>query len=296
MIERTSILREPIKIRKAIVRDFCSCWGMKVLSVDGLPHLLIADGVPDINIGGFLNSVDDCIGFYISEDEEVGMSKVRMLAGFGLPVMYGIRDCISMEMVETLSIVAHSSIQINANSDSWVIPWELRETLAYAKDYKVSSMLNLEYLPHLTKRLDLYENLEKVRNIVKHVVVHFPVVPDDEFNQKKPTWEDECQGSVALFKHYYMPDVPSRSWVIKPRYQQELISELREFLSLRKITLEVVGDQLVTEARVKTADQGYSKYPMGMRSFFYTKEGVNFVQTNDYPTSVCSKCGKSIFM
>ena len=168
--------------------------------------------------------------------------------------------------------------------------------MSYAKDYKVSTFLNLEYVPHLTKRLDLYENLEKVRNVVKHVVIYFPVLADDLFNQCKATWEEECQGSVALFKHYYMPDVPSRSWVIKPRYQKELISEIQEFLSLRKITLEVVGEPVGTEARVKTADQGYSKYPLGMRSFFYAKEGNKFMESQEYPSSICSKCGKSIFM
>lgn len=295
MIVRTPVSRIPIKIRKSIVRDFCSCWGLTVLAIDGLPHLVIGDGASHSDIKNFLDSVDCCTGFYFSEPEEDCASKISLVSEYGLPITLRTDKRITDGMMAILASLPHSAIHVSMESSRNFLPFSVRLMLSEAKSLKVVSAVQIEYKPHLTKKLNLLDSLDSVKNYISHVLVSYPDIDDIEYNRVKSQWEQVSPGAVESFKHYYMPDVHSRSWTLKPRYRQEITSMMDDYLKPRKVTLEVVGDSKASSNRVRLDYAGLSSNPLGMRPFLYKKEDGRFVETHNFEGHTCPKCNLNIF-
>lgn len=304
MTVRTSIKRIPIKIRNPIHKEYCDCWNMKIYSIDGIPHLIMGDSLSIEEMQSFLDTVDYCVGFYFSQHISKCRDKVILALSKGLPVTIRTKTVLPNDVLEALREVPHSAIHVSIDflddfprkrlePDSSDI-FALREMMFLAKSWKIFLVLCIDYKPHLVPKLDVYEMVDITKNYVSHTLVRFPPIPDEEFYRVKYQWESIKPSSIELFKQYYMPNVPNRTWEIRPKYEKMFTNELLEYLRCRKINMEVVKGHH-SNNRIRHETSGLSELPLGMKPFFYGKVNGTFKETEMTPDQRCQKCGKPIF-
>jgi hypothetical protein len=304
MVVRTPVKRMSIKIRKPIHKEYCNCWNMKIYSIDGIPHLVVGDYFSIEEMQAFLDSVDCCVGFYFSQPINKCKDKIMLALDKGLPVTIETKTVLPNDVLEGLRRVPHSAIHVSINfledfprkrlepgsSDIF----SLREMMFLAKSWKIFVALCIDYKPHLVPKLDVYEIVDITKNYVSHAFLRFPTVPDEEFYEVKYQWEAIKPSSIELFKQYYMPNVPDRTWEIRPKYERMFINELQEYLKCKKIDMEVVKSH-DSSNRIRHEMSGLSELPLGMKPFFYEKVDGVFKETEMTPDQRCQKCEKPIF-
>lgn len=302
MIERTPIRRVPIRLRKAIHKEFCKCYNTKVMSVNGVPHLLMADSMTLSDIENFLSDVQVSTPVYFSSADM--LDKARLFLDKGIPVTVKTSRVLTNYELEMLRKVPHCAVHLSMKfldgfirsrlDSSSPDPSAFREMAFLAKSWKIFLALDVEYYPHLMKKLDLFEIVEMYKNLVSHVLLRFPTFTDEELRGTHITqWEALSLKYIEDFKHYYMPIVPERSWEVKPRYQQEFISELSDFIKVKRLGLEVV--EWDDDDRVRHQSTGLSDLALGIKPFMYVREGDTFVKAPVSEEEPCGKCGKTIF-
>lgn len=305
MIIRTPITRVPIKIRKPIHRQFCKCWGLQVFSIDGVPQFINGDKFTSVvHLMDFLDATPACLPVHFSEYDNSLDPLIGLCINSGIPVVIRTNKVLPHYILEELRKVPHSGIQISINFLDDLMrnrlgrgasaPSDLREMISLAKSWKIFVSLSVEYQPHLVSKLDLYEIVDMVKNYVSHILISYPSFSDVLYHEIKGGWESLKHGSSDRFKQYFMPEVPTRTWVIRPRYKEEFTSGLSDFLKGKKITLEVL-DQYEESNRVRHIPSGLSDLPLGIRPFFYEKVEGTFRKTDSPEGFICPKCEKPIF-
>lgn len=299
-----TIVRKAIKLRTPIQLDYCDCWGVKILSANGIPYLSVADGTPIENIRRMLE-LEQSIGYYFSEPIEDCMDKVLLVLSQNIPVTIKTNKVLPDKLLQMMHNVAHSSIHVSINyldersrlvldpgSDSLS---DMKEMLFNAKSLKIFTVLTMKYIPHLVPRLDVYEIIDMVKNQVSHMTVEFPVVSDQSFySTYKSKWEAHKPSSLDLFRQYFTADVPSRAWEVRPKYKKVILKELQDYIKDKKIGIEVMNLH-ESNNRIRHALSGMSELPLGMRPFWYQKEEGIFKHTLESPKQICPMCQKPIF-
>ena len=213
MESEVEIVRSPIKIRKPILRSFCSCWSpnFNVAYVDGAPHYIVVNGTQE-DVHQFIESVVQSLSFFVSDSNKEFSGVIGEVVKCGLPIKVGLtRVSITEELIASMSSVPHSSISIGITENTVVVPQDLRMLLSIAKDWKVSSSLRIQYAPHLLRKLDLFDLIDRVKNFISHVEIIYPTYSDDLYqSQLHHSWSE---GVVDKFRDAYCPDVTSRSRV-----------------------------------------------------------------------------------
>lgn len=301
----TDIIRVPIKIRKAIQKDYCSCWGTKVFSVDDVPFLTIVDDVPIETLAEMLNTLDSSTGFYIQKPlNKETEQKVLMILSHKLPVTINTSKVLPDHIIEAMTTVPHSSIHASINfldysTGNKIEPADtiddIRDMLYYAKNHKVFTVLSIKYYPHLVPKLDLFEVVDRVKNQVSHIVMEFPEITDEiYYTHYKTLWEALVPNSLELFRKYYQANVLKRSWEIKPKYIKEFMKDMQLFIKPKKLGMEVM-ENFESDNRIRHKLSGMVELPLGMRPFWYKKVDDVFEKVEDVPSQDCPKCLKPIF-
>jgi hypothetical protein len=301
---RTPIKRAPIKLRKSIHQDFCTCWGIKVFSIDGVPYLVIGDGVPLEQLKQYLDTIETCVGVYFSEPLCDCTQKVTKCLQYGLPVTLRTSEVVPMEILELMREVPHSAIHISidplilslgsslGNNLGKVKP--LREMMFLAKSWKIFVGICVEYRPLVMKKLDLYEVINLARNQASHLSVSFPAIADDDYHLNKSKWDDVYPGSSTRLKKFYTAEVSTRSWRVNSVFRKEFLSGLTSYLKERKMTLEVFEDDTNVD-RIRHLSSGICNTVTGMKAFFYEKYEGEFTEVSNIENCVCPRC-KKIFL
>jgi hypothetical protein len=305
MTTRTPIERVPIKIRKPIHKEFCSCWNSKVLSITGVPYLVMGDDLSIEELSEMLDSLEASVGFFFANHISESKDKIMLVLSKKLPVTIRTKCVLPTDMIDALRAVPHSSIQVSINFldeflRSRLEPessdlFDLREMMSLAKSYKIFVVLVMDYVPHLVSKLDLYEIVDMTKNYISHMMLRYPEVRDEDlYSRHRSEWEALKPSYSDLFKQFYVANVPCRTWNIRPKYEKILTKELQDYLKPKKVGLEV-SNWWVSHNRVRHEVSGLCDLPMGMRHFYYQKEDGVFVKVPEMLEQICKTCDLPMF-
>lgn len=303
MVLRTSVLRTPIRLRKPIHKEYCDCYGIGVMSIDGVPSMILGDGVDDRKLHEFLCETDYAATVYFTEDISQCYDSVMICLLLKIPVVIKTNKALPTQVLEEMRKVPHSGIHVSIDflDDSLrtsLVPGasdisSLREMLFLAKSWKIFLALSVEYHPHLMSKLDLMEIVDLVKNYTSHMFLQFPRISDEYMHQTRATWESLRPGCMDLFKKYFQADVPSRRWYVKEQYKSALSQEIKEYLRGKKVSVETT-DWDVGDKRIRHISSGLCKMPLGMRVFTFGKDNGIFVEAQLEGECTCNKCSLPI--
>lgn len=305
MIMRTPVTRVPIKLRQPIHKDFCKCWGIQVFSIEGIPQFINGDKFTSpVHLMEFLDEVTECLPIHFEYHDSSVDRMIGLCISRGIPVVVKTNKVLPQHILSELRKVPHSGIQISINFLDGLMRNRLErgasevediwQMISLAKSWKIFVTLVVEHHPHLVSKLDLFEIISMVKNYISHILISYPSFSDDSFHELKGRWESLSYGSSERFKQCYMANVPTRTWVIRPKYKEDMTASLVEFLKTKKIGLEVLSGDY-NEDRIRHMNSGISDLPLGIRPFFYGKDGDIFREIESVEGSTCSKCEKPIF-
>lgn len=294
-MERTPIKRVPIKIRKAIQKEYCECYNAAVMTADGIPQLIIGDNLSHDDLDKYLSEVKVSTPMYFSHP--FTMNYVRCLEK-GLPITVRTNRVLGNDILNLMSDVPHCAIHVCINSlnsefnnDSIDNLWNMMHV---AKGKKIHLVLETEYMPHLVHKLDLYELVSMTKNLVNHMLLSFPIITDRDYHMNIDRWEEITPDAHELFRSIYVPNVPTRSWEVKAKYQQEIVSGLQDFIKAKRISLELLHIE-GEDGRIRHTSL-HEGLPLGIRPFMYTNVDGMFVKTQVEEEEPCITCGKTIFL
>lgn len=294
-MNRIPIIRKAIKLRHPIQKDFCSCHGVGVLTVEGQPHIVMADGITDECMAQYLDTVQQSTGIYFSDDIEECRGKVYMCINKGLPVTIRTSTALNVEILEKLREVPHSGIHVSIDflqrpigislENLFSEVRTLREMMFLAKSWGIFVGVVIDYFPHIISKLDLFEVCEMLKGLSSHVMITFPDVTDDLYHVMRDDWYN--------FKEFYHPVVKDRLWSINGTYKREFLEHLKIFLKTRKMSLENIDISMQT--RIRHIPTGLSDLVLGINPFYFQKgqEGV-FEPTRELEESPCPICKKTL--
>lgn len=287
-MERNTVTRSAIKLRRAIHRDYCSCWGKSIV-VDGVPYYLCIDNISTEELENFLDYTDKCVSLYTKEPLEHSKCKIEMALSRGLPVVINTSEAVPESIIDSMQKIAHCAIHFHLDYTDKHIEESIQCMMSHAKTFKVAVVLESEYIPHLMKKLDLFEVIEDCKNYISHVMLRFPIISDLELHKHIDDWD------LDKFKASYQPEVMDRKWKIKHRVRHEFITALELFSRYKNISLEVIESCEYLSDRTKYDTSGLSALPTGMRQFSYSKVDDVFCES-PISSFICPKCGKSLFI
>jgi len=164
------IKRVPIKIRKPILLDTCTCYGQKVIAINGEPKLIEIDSK---QASDMMNDVASMlpISIYnrpdVKELEEIMKYKVPAHVWVGNDIDYG------FEVLTRIKDVPHSVMIFKAGHTMDFV--KLRELLSLAKTHKVMTTMWLAFLPNTTSKIELFSEIEQVKNFISHLLIQGPI-------------------------------------------------------------------------------------------------------------------------
>jgi hypothetical protein len=294
-MDRIPVTRKAIRLRQPIHKDFCSCHGVGVLTVEGKPHLVMADGLSNERMASYLNTVQQSTGIYFSEDIEECRQKIDMCIDSGLPVTIRTSTALSTEVLEKLKKVPHSGIHVSIDflqrpigislEDLFSEVRTLREMMFLAKSWGIFVGVVINYFPHIISKLDLFEVCEMLKGLSRHIMITFPDISDDLYHVMQEEW--------YTFKEFYHPVVSGRVWSINASYKKEFLDHLKTFLKSRKMSLEDINISM--QSRIRHIPTGLSDLVIGINPFYFQKEqsGI-FKPTQELDESPCPNCGRTL--
>lgn len=297
--------RTPIKIRKSVYRDYCDCHDVGVFMVSGVPQLTVVDGLSDEQFLALLDDKDLMTGIYMSEPVDQCWNKLQTAIQRGLPVTLRTEKPVSEAVLEQLRQVPHSALHLATGFTENPLLAKIslgcpvvsfREMAALAKSYKIHIGLHLMYMPHLVDRLDLYEAVDIMKNYVGHIILTLPDIPDDTMRSMITAWECVKPSSIPQFKKFYQARVFDRTWQVKPKHREEIVSGLADFIKAKKITAELIGG-FPNQHRTRHVPLGSSN-PLGMSTYLYEKTDKGMFQrvSGQAYESNCGQCGKTLYL
>jgi len=303
MMDRSPVMRKSIKIRRSIFKDYCNCHDVQVFSSGATPYLLNVDRLTFEELHLLLSGLDVCTPIYMSDTSEL-RDKAELCLNYGLPVTIRTNRVLPESLLEKMKAVPHSALHVSIkfldpfirsrlDSDASA-PSDLQPMMRLAKSWKIFQALVIEYQPYLVANLDTMEIVEMVKNHIRHVIVEFPVLDDMYVRSELPRWEVLGSDYDAKFRHFCEPNPPTRSWSIKPKFQQEFFTELSEFSKAKRLSIEAIEWKVNDRTRHAGTIEDY---PLGMRPFMYRKgEDGRFVETVVDRERPCSECGRTLFI
>jgi DNA repair photolyase len=296
MVERVPIVRQSIKIRKPIQKDFCRCHKVGVVVVNGIPQLVTADEMSPTDMSKYLDSVSLTTPVYFHEYTYINRESMIECLDRNIPVTIRTEDVLDEEILRRLSSVPHSGIHVSidflegsyTNFVEDLAPRldSLRKMMFLAKSWKIFIGLVVSFLPHITNKLDLYEVCEALKNCSSHVMISFPEIPDIVYNDRKHEWPN--------FKTYYQPYIPDRSWIVKESCRKSTLEDLNTFLSSRKMSIENISIEPME--RIRHIPTGLSDLALGIRPFYYVKDENGNFSEGMGEEQPCSTCGRTLLM
>jgi hypothetical protein len=294
-MNRISVIRKAIKLRHPIQKDFCNCHGVGVLTVEGQPYIVMADGISKEKMKSYLDTVQQSAGIYFSEDIEECKEKVYMCIDNKLPVTIRTSTALNIGILEKLREVPHSGVHVSIDflqrpigislENLFSEVRTLREMMFVAKSWGIFVGVVIDYFPHIISKLDLFEVCEMLKGLGSHVMITFPDVTDELYHVMRDDWYN--------FKEFYHPDVPSRTWRINESYKKEFLVHLKAFLKSRKMSLENINISM--QPRIRHIPTGLSELALGISPFYFQKgQGGVFEPIKELVESPCSKCGKTL--
>jgi len=303
---RVPVVRKAIKLRKPIHKEFCTCHDIQVLSMNGVPYVWNADKLSFDELHLILSGLDTLTPVMFSEPVEYCRDKIELCLEYKIPVNVCTNKVIPSDLVTEISKVPRSSIQVsmefldpfirNRLAPEASDPSALIEMMHMAKSKKIFQTLEIPWYPHLVGKLDVFEMVEMMKNYVGHVIVMFLPIHDLLYKSEVTKWEALSPKSLESFKHFYEPSVPDRTWRIRNKYQQEFLSDLSDFIKVKRLTIEVV--EWDESPRVRHQSVGSADHPLGMRPVLYKKgeEDGKFYLTDTETERPCHHCGKTLFL
>jgi hypothetical protein len=296
------INRQPIKLRKAYYRPTCKCYGT-VVSVQGVPQYLDITDTSLNDLYTYLKEAESTTGLYIRGLDE---AKVLVALEHKVPVTIKTDKVIPTHILEAMRGVPHCSLHVNINfiDDSvrkLLAPnasdiFDLREMMFLAKSWRITSVLHVDFMPHLMEEFDLYELLEIMKVYAPHILIHFRDIKYDEYLKNKSVWETVKPTALERFNEVYRLSMMDTAYVTN-EYKSRFLPEFKEFSSSKKLRAEVIGDwseQGDQIRHLKTFTEGYA---FGMKPFFYKRVDNEFVEWDTIQESKpCEQCGKQRFV
>lgn len=190
--------RIPIKIRKPILLDSCTCYDQKPVCINGKPQVL---NVPYDKALWLLNDVSGVLPLCLQG--KPSMDELDCILDYKVPVHVDIEGDIEYgyELIEQLKKVSGSVLVFSIAPSRDLNLEKLRNLLFVAKNHKVMVTMNIRYTSG-TKKIDMMDNIEQVRNFVSHVIikgdVSQKVMADMERYLKERKITCECLGSMQV--------------------------------------------------------------------------------------------------
>ncbi|MMZ43637.1 hypothetical protein D1872_52010 [compost metagenome] len=268
------------------------------------------DRLIDSEVESLLGECDLVVPGYFSDPLKYSRVKIETCLSRGVPVLYSTKWAIPDDLVDKLSKVPRSALQLsiefpglsNQKRDFLGVakglePSVILPTMHAAKAKKISQILELWWHPHIVHKFDLFETVDTYKNYVSHVALCFPEISDALVHQEMPKWKEVNPDAEELFGRYFEPNVPARTWVLKDRYQQEIFSDLLDFIKSKKLSMDVLKWDN-NDSRVRHEGQGH---PVGMRPVVYKKgedgmfSELKLSSEGEIQESPCESCGKTKF-
>jgi len=305
-MSKVSVVRKPIKIRRPIQKDYCNCYDIRVLSSRGKPYVCNIDNLTADELSTMLEGCNVVVPMMTTEPLEYSRGKLNVCLSRGIPVFVSTSVPLPMELVEQVSRVPRSTIQIstdflgektgkgfsNGNHFSSLLPM-----LHLAKSRKISQVLELYWAPHVMHMYDIFEITDMFKNYVSHIAITFPEIADAKYHLDSKEWDEATK---EKFKGFYEPDVPNRSWRVKEWYQKEFVSAFLDFIKSKKLTMEVVSWSGQSN-RIRHDYTG-SANPLGMKPLIYVKDEQGMfkeLHESEHEGCVenpCGNCGRTKFL
>lgn len=303
--EQQAIVRKAIKVRKPIQQEFCACHNIQVLATNGMPELCIADKLSTEELQKLLDTASIMIPVgFLDGVSPVSQKNIRMCLERNLPVTIRTKGKIPESLLDALSKVPRSSVQThiefidpfvrNRMDRTAAEPKSLLEGMHLMKSKKIFQSLNIVWHPYFDSMFSVFEIVDMFKNYISHVMVTFYELTDQEYKSYIDVWEGVFNVTASHFKHFYAPDVRSRSWQIKDKHKQGFLSCLGDFLKGKRLTLEVMERE--GEGRIRHSHNGTSACALGIDPMFYVRcEDGMYQPAKDIQEEPCIKCGKNIF-
>lgn len=299
----SEVTRRPIKIRQSIHKEYCECWNTQVMSMNSIPYTWSADNMSLEELGRFLQSHTVVTTALF---EEIDMDKISLCLSHGVAVTVVTNKVLTPTLIDRMSAVPRCSIQTsieflqssirNSLSPNSSEPFALLQMMHAAKAKKVYQILEVCWYPHLMNKFDLFETIDMYKNYVNHLVLRVPPFSDLVYRAEVTRWQALGLSNAEKFKHFYEPDIQGRSWKVRDKYREEIISELVDFIKSKKLSIEYT-EWDSNSHRVRHKQSGTAKHPTGISNTLYQKgEDGKFILNANAEESGCPTCGKTLFL
>lgn len=279
-----TISRKPIKFRSSIQMDYCTCWGTKGMSYQAAPYLTTADHASLEQLRKYVEEVSYSTAMYVTYGEKDSLEKIKLFLSKNLPVYIRSKQILSEELVEVLKKSSHTAIRLCIDGFSQEDLQTSRLMLQELKSWGVSTILEVSFFPFMQSFLGLLDIIDRYKNIVSHLIVNTPSVPDEEVKLK---YQD-------IIKGFYFPCLESRSWIIKEDYKKILNEKINLYVSQRKLDFDT-GSGVEDENRIRYISDVEANNPFGLPNFIYKNTEEGFVYEKDRKDcGNCPRCNKPL--
>lgn len=273
------IMRKPIKIRKPVQLEYCSCFGQNTVSVDGEPQGIYVNGFKEAI--AVLKNYTETVTLYIKE--ELSSEEINAILEYKVPINLLVSSVEYLyDVVPLLTKVPYCGITLVVNRNMHFD--RLRELLHVAKSTKIHIITLVQFNPTTTSKLDLFDMVEQIKNYTHHMLLDMRNVIGHE---------SVCASDTKRLSKYYFEG--SDGWVLDIDAVTALMSTIQKHFKLRKISVERI-EFSPSNGRIRHS-MGESNLLFGIRPFFYVKEesGKTFTRTDSLLGTSCKNCGKAIF-
>lgn len=309
------VIRVPIKIRKPIQKEMCTCRGIGSIAVEG--DTCWHKVAPNNNLESYKEWLDE-IGiavpnyFVYSEDME---PLIRECLWRRIPVVVETTRVLPSDLMQAMIDVPHCAVHISLSAletndrellgENVSSLHDLVKMSSFLKTWKVVTRLRINCLPHLVSLYDYCEILDLFRNYTTHAFIHFPRISDE--------WlcaHTETMRKFPRFKQYkriYQADVLARSWALKQSIFKKWVKVITEYAEHKKIRLQIC-DTDWSENRVRLTGNTPDKEVevekvLGLRKYIYLKIEGAFVKYDNRSkepideslVTHCSYCGNTFY-
>ncbi|AYP68628.1 hypothetical protein EalM132_00116 [Exiguobacterium phage vB_EalM-132] len=285
------VVRVPIKIRKAVQFEHCTCRKIGTIAVEGETCWHKVNHTNEQGYMEWLSEIDLAVPNYFvySKDSE---SLIMYCLSRNIPVVVETEVVLPDHLMKAMMAVPHCAVHISLfaleESDRKLISKncspmrELAKMSAVLKTWKVVTRLRINCLPHLVPLYDYCEIFDLFRNYTNHAFIHIHNVSDEYLQANKENWNLLSLFSLDRFKQIYSADVPTRSWVLRPSLYKRWVKVISEYAQHKKVHINI-PDTDWSENRVRLFGNSTDKVDnpdkvLGLRRYVYQKTDGKFAK------------------
>lgn len=289
--------RVPVKLRKPIQKDYCSCHGFKVISCDSFPYYLYDMFRDARSLEDSLDKLKKACTVMIQNSGNIN-EKIYSVLEFGLPFSILTSSILTNTTVELTKKSSHCSVYYKINIQDLIKNPSsfdrLREQMFHLKSWKVTPILLVHYAPHLSGLIEVLDLIDSVKNCCSHICIEFCEYLDSSLESEKSQWEVYSRKSIEDFRKMYYPNVSDRTWKIKDTYKSEHLSKISEFCKPKKVGCDEFPSIRNTMKRVRHSRLTSCAVPFGMRPYIFEKQDNKFKHVSYSQEVYCDSCGKEL--